>query len=133
MHCLACLITVTGFIHQYRDVCVPISTCNSLTSSFFINGIVTTWPESSSPYNITYDHTSEVYNFCFSNVSGNIVLIEFCHGFPDSTQCPLCSTLSGIFKFVSRADIIIHEESLISMPHTMPENCMKYTICCLQL
>lgn len=103
-----CLFLYLGFVYEYESICVPISTCNQRTSSFLINGIAISWSMASThPYNIAYDHATGTYHFCFSNVTENILFTEFCHGSPDSTDCPLCSMSSGIFKFVSHADISI--------------------------
>ena len=96
--------TIIGHIDGfYQGICVPIQVlCNQgVVPEFFINGHLTLWPTSgNSLYNVTYSETSRSYSFCFSNVTEDIVLTEYCYR-DHSAGCSLCSVESSEVKFLS--------------------------------
>lgn len=105
----------TEFIEQYfQDICIPIQgICSSgAISEFFINGELTLWPGPTSPlYNVTYSSDSRTYNFCFNNITDNVVVTEFCYQH-HSENCSLCSDESGEIIFQSRSEISIKSPSM---------------------
>ena len=96
---------MAGRIKQYhQDVCILIQgVCDrGVSPQFFINGL---WPLSGSrEYYITYSQNSSTYSFCFSNISSNIILTEYCHEY-HSAGCFLCSVDSGEIYFLSHTNI----------------------------
>ena len=105
------VIIITGFVHEGSDICITVATCHLEASSFYINGELITWSHSTS--NITYNHLSESYEFCFTRFSKSTILTEVCHtNVPDVGQCFICSRDLGIINFVSQADLHLIRPSL---------------------
>ena len=100
-------------------MCVPIQgACDRAVSEFFVNGQQTLWPwpGTSTQYNVTINQNPRTYSFCFTNVSSDISLSEYCYQ-DHSMGCSLCSADSGQIYFLSQTIISLSEkgESLIIM------------------
>lgn len=90
--------------HYFQDICIPIHGPCSTGSApdFYINGLLTSWPESGQLYNITLH--SQTYHFCFRNITEDIIITEYClQG--HIAGCSLCSFRDGERVFQSRSEI----------------------------
>ena len=107
------LTNVLGFVYKYTDVCTQVVSCHLATSTFFVNGQLTSWHFSTSQFNITYNSHVANYNFCFKEVIKDTILTEYCHvNVPISDLCSICSRNSGIIRFVSHSELILLKEPL---------------------
>ena len=83
----------SGHTELHHHVCVPIQgICdNGFAPGFVINGHWTLWPAPGNRnYSIIYSQVSETYSFCFSNVTEDITLTEYCHQ-RHIAGCSICS------------------------------------------
>lgn len=97
-----------GFIYKYTDVCTQVVSCHLVTSTFFVNGQIRAWHVSTPQFNITYNNSTNKYDFCFKELFENTILTEYCHIYvPPSELCSICSRNSGVFRFVSLSDLIV--------------------------
>lgn len=97
-----------SILTYYQDVCIPIQgACDrGAVPEFFINGqhMLWPWPGTSMLYNVTIIQNPRMYSFCFSNVSKDIILTEFCYQ-DHLMGCSLCSADSGQIYFLSQTII----------------------------
>ena len=104
------IVTNAGEIKEYYGAtCVPIlGVCSSVfVPEFFINGHLTLWPQPGGAlYNITFSTSSQSYNFCFNNITEDVVLTESCH-YTHTASCSLCSADSGEVEFLSYSEILV--------------------------
>ena len=107
------IVFVVGYIEQYfQDICIPIyGVCRErYDPEFFINGELTLWPEPyDNRFNITWYPSTRSYHFCFTNVTQDITLIEYCYQ-GHSAGCFLCSAESqqaGELYFLTHSNILL--------------------------
>ena len=98
-----------GSIQTYnQDVCVPIQgACDrGAVPEFFVNSqhMLWPWPGRSMLYNVIITQNPRMYHFCFSNISRDIILSEFCYE-DHLMDCSLCSIESGQIYFLSQTII----------------------------
>ena len=96
--------------HQVYDVCALIrGACSSGSPSrFFINQHAIQRPLSTTntlPYNITRSPDLGTLSFCFSNITEDTVLIEYCYQ-AHLSGCPFCPLNLGEVEFLSRTEIL---------------------------
>ena len=92
------------------DICTEIIGCGFTGSAFFINGESYDWSSASSSdqFNISYNSQSSRSNFCFTRISENVSLTEYCHVNVPESECGLiCSSDSGKIELVSHSNIIV--------------------------
>ena len=98
-----------GFAYKNTSICTQVVSCGLVTSTFYINGEVTMWSHSTAQFNISYDRLSGRYNFCFTRISEDTSLTEYCHVNVPEDECFLCSIYSGKIEFVSHSHLIVKE------------------------
>ena len=102
----------SGNIEIYDHVCVPIQGSCDLVSvpRFIINGDWTLWPTPGNRnYNVTYSEASDTYRFCFINVTGDIILAEYCYQ-QHTAGCSICydaESNSNEIMFLSYSNIFV--------------------------
>lgn len=91
-------------------MCVPIQgACDrGAVPEFFINSqhMLWPWPGTTMLYNVTITQNPRMYHFCFSNISGDIILSEFCYQ-DHLMNCTLCSAGAGQINFLSLTTISV--------------------------
>lgn len=95
--------------HYFQDICIPIQgECPSgFASQFFINGQLTLWPRpNNEQYSTTFNSFTGAYKFCFSNLTEEVVVSEYCYNI-HSIGCSLCSAQSGEVVFQTLSEIVI--------------------------
>ena len=60
------------------------------------------------PYNITRSLDLGTYSFCFSNITEDMVLIEYCYQ-AHLAGCPFCPLNLGEVEFLSHIEILPEE------------------------